>query len=353
MTVDTSSYETPAGITATVVKDSLGALTAETDKTEIVAGYTADKAPKCSVSTQLKNASTTYQWYQVGADSDTKLVGATERTYTMEPGLALGTYQYYCTVAADGVMKKSEAVEITVSTECHHTITVLKNERKATCVTNGYTGDECCKNCGKVLKAGKEILAKGHHSWDEGTVTKEPTTTQEGVKTYTCTVCGASRTESIPVRMPQVGEVLTEKTLGVSYEVTQAGIDGTVTYKGPTLADAPVAGKKSITVPATVTIDGVTYRVTAIGDKAFAKCRKVTKITVGKNITTIGKQAFSGCKKLKTLTIKSTKLTKKTVAKKAFKGFPTKAVIKVPKKQRSTYKKLFKSKGLSSKVKIK
>ena len=36
------------------------------------------------------------------------------------------------------------------------------------------------------------------HKWDSGKVTKQPTETTEGVKTFTCTACGATRTESIP-----------------------------------------------------------------------------------------------------------------------------------------------------------
>lgn len=35
------------------------------------------------------------------------------------------------------------------------------------------------------------------HSWDSGTMTKEPTTAEEGIKTYTCTVCKEKKTEAI------------------------------------------------------------------------------------------------------------------------------------------------------------
>ena len=47
--------------------------------------------------------------------------------------------------------------------------------------------------CGHEL-----ISSKAEHSWDNGTVTTEATHTADGVRTYTCTVCGATRTESIP-----------------------------------------------------------------------------------------------------------------------------------------------------------
>ena len=86
---------------------------------------------------------------------------------------------------------------------------------------------------------------------------------------------------------------------------------------------------KTVAVPATVKIVGITYKVTGIEANAF-----------------------KGCKNLKTLTIKSTQLTKKNISKNAFKGVTKKTTIKVPKKKLTSYKKLFKSKGLSSKVKV-
>lgn len=42
----------------------------------------------------------------------------------------------------------------------------------------------------------------GTHSWDAGTVTKEPTESETGIKKYQCTVCGYEKTESIPVKVP-------------------------------------------------------------------------------------------------------------------------------------------------------
>ncbi len=109
--------------------------------------------------------------------------------------------------------------------------------------------------------------------------------------------------------------------------------------------------KTSYTVPDTVKIEGVKYKVTKIAAKAFKNQKKLKKVTIGKNITSIGKQAFYGCKKLKKITIKTTKL--KTVGKQAFKGIHKKATIKVPKKKYKKYKKLLKGKGQKKTVKIK
>ena len=55
---------------------------------------------------------------------------------------------------------------------------------------------------------------------------------------------------------------------------------------------------KTVTVPATVTIDGVTYKVTAIAKNAFKNNKKIKKIVIGNNIMTIRAGAFGGCTNL-------------------------------------------------------
>ena len=58
-----------------------------------------------------------------------------------------------------------------------------------------------------------------------------------------------------------------------------------------------------VTVPRTVTHDGITYSVTAVGDYAFKSCPGMTNITLPKSILTIGKSAFAHCSGLTTLTL--------------------------------------------------
>ncbi len=43
----------------------------------------------------------------------------------------------------------------------------------------------------------KEVLPKVDHTWNEGEVSKQPTCTEDGIKTFTCTVCGDTKTEVI------------------------------------------------------------------------------------------------------------------------------------------------------------
>lgn len=68
--------------------------------------------------------------------------------------------------------------------------------KPATCTETGLTDGISCSVCGTVIKAQEEIPAKGH-SWNEGEITTSPTCENAGVKTYTCTVCNATKSEAI------------------------------------------------------------------------------------------------------------------------------------------------------------
>ena len=68
--------------------------------------------------------------------------------------------------------------------------------KPATCTETGLTDGISCSVCGTVIKEQEEIPAKGHR-WNEGEITTAPTCENAGVKTYTCTVCNATKTEAI------------------------------------------------------------------------------------------------------------------------------------------------------------
>ena len=109
---------------------------------------------------------------------------------------------------------------------------------------------------------------------------------------------------------------------------------------------------KTFSIPATVSIQGYTYKVTEITPKAFNNSKNLQAVTIGKNVKKIGKEAFLGCKKLKKITIKSTVL--KSVGTNTIKGINKKAVIKCPKKQLKKYQKLFgKKSGYQKGMKLK
>ena len=89
----------------------------------------------------------------------------------------------------------------------------------ATCGADGRI-DTVCANCGDVI-ATKVIPATGAHTWDNGTVTTEPTETTPGERTFTCAICGQTKTEIIPA----TGAHTFVFTKTVAPTCTEAGYD--------------------------------------------------------------------------------------------------------------------------------
>lgn len=195
-------------------------------------------------------------------------------------------------------------------------------------------------------KRGIKFSCLDIHDWDNGVITIQPTAVKDGTKTFTCAACKTTRTEKVfKLGLPQKGKSVTDSKSNNTYKVTKSAT------KNGTVELAKVGKSTSnITIPNSVTIDGITYKVTSVSKNAFRNNKKLKKVTVGKNITKINANTFYGCKNLKTITIKSTNL--KSIGKNAFKGISPKAKIKVPPKKLSYYKKLFAKKGLKSTVKI-
>ncbi len=128
------------------------------------------------------------------------------------------------------------------------------------------------------------------------------------------------------------------------YRITKTGKNAAVTYLQP--SDKTV---KKVRIPDKVCIEGMDYRVTAIGKRAFSGCRRMKELTMGKEILSIGKDAMKGCKRLKSVTIYTTKLNKKRIGKDAFSGIHKKAKILVPEKKLRAYRRMLKLSGLSPK----
>lgn len=235
-----------------------------------------------------------------------------------------GSKTYTCAVCRE---TKTEEIPAT-----GHQNKEVRDKKAATCTKAGYTGDTYCKDCGELLKTGKETDALGH-TWGKGKVTRKSTYTAAGQITYTCSRCGEKRVITTKkLFYPKAGTKYT--VAGCQYKVIKAGAE--VSLVGTN------KNAKSVTIPAVIKVKGVTYKVTSIGTKAFNGSKKLRKVTIGTNIKKISNNAFFKCKSLKTVTIKSVLLTKKTANKKAFKGVNKKMVIKVPKKVKKAYVKMFK-----------
>ena len=131
-----------------------------------------------------------------GAAPTVQPAGAAEHSF--EPAIVTIHYNpdpvYGWTLDADG---KWQGYTVSSKGACLHTgYGTTENTVPATCGEAGHV-DTICSNCGEVIST-KEIPATGAHTWDNGTVTTEPTETTPGVRTFTCAVCGATRTETIP-----------------------------------------------------------------------------------------------------------------------------------------------------------
>ena len=198
--------------------------------------------------------------------------------------------------------------------------TKIVNKKDATTTAEGYTGDTICLGCNATLKKGT-IIPK--------------------LKKL---VTPSKPSKPTKPSAPAKGTVLETGRIKYTVIVVAKNKTGQVSLsKGKNTA--------SVTVPATIKLNGFTYSVTQIGNSAFAKSSKLKKVIIGKNVSIIGSKAFYQCKNLKTIRIKSTILKK--VGAKAFSGTHKKLVIQVPKKQKKAYTKLLKSKGQRKQTKIK
>ena len=266
--------------------------------------------------------------------------------------------------------KCSEKEERTLKATGHKSETV--RAKAPTCKENGYTGDEVCKVCHETLNKGTTIpktdshewgkwttvrestctekgeqsrkcavcgeeeiesLPLAKHSWDNGKVTQAPSYTKVGVKTWTCSECGKTKTTTLAkLPMPKAGTKVIVG--GNQYTVTKAGSEVRFSKAN--------AKARAITVPSTIKAKGITYKVTSVGTNAFKNCKKLTKATIGANVKVIKAKAFNNCPKLKAVTIKTALLTKKTASKKCFSKVNKRMVIKSPRKVKRAYVKIFK-----------
>lgn len=155
-----------------------------------------------------------------------------------------------------------------------------------------------------------------------------------------------AKENNIPVKlMPKPakkGTILTVPSKKIKVKVTSSS------KKNPTVAVMKITNKKAkkLTIPSTVKVGGVTYKVTAVASQAFKGNKNLTNITIGRGITKIGNEAFAGCKNLKKITVTAGNLT--TIRKSAFKGINKKATITVKgtKKAKTALKKQLKKKSV-------
>lgn len=146
----------------------------------------------------------------------------------------------------------------------------LKGEKAPTCTKAG-TGHTECSVCGDVMSTGVCVKELGH-KWNSGRVTKKPTYTAAGVRTFTCTVCKATKTGSI-------AKLATTDISKNTSKITVSGIENKI-YNGK------VHTQKSLVVKAgakTLRLNK-DYTVTYSKNKAVGKASVIIR----------GKNAYSG-----------------------------------------------------------
>ena len=181
---------------ATCTEDGVKTFTCQNDKshtyTEVIpaTGHDYDDGVVTTKPTYTENGVKTFTCHNCGD------------TYT-ESIPALG-YTYNETVVAptcteDGYTMH-ECVEDATKSFKDNIVPALGHEYKevttpATCKDAGSV-DKVCERCNDKQHV-RDIPVNEEHQWDEGVITKEPTATEPGIKTYTCTVCNKTKTESI------------------------------------------------------------------------------------------------------------------------------------------------------------
>ncbi len=102
----------------------------------------------------------------------------------------------------------------------------------------------------------------------------------------------------ITFRLDGNSKTASNKTIvdGICYELNASTKEATVTS-----GDTKYTG--SVTIPETITHQGVTYNVTSIGEYAFQDCSGLTSVTIPNSVTSIGGNAFDGCIGLTSVTI--------------------------------------------------
>ena len=133
-----------------------------------------------------------------------------------------------------------------------------------------------CSGCGEFVKDAAHTYESGTakgHSWDNGVVTEKATTEKEGIKTYTCTVCKATKTEKIAKLNPTTNNNNNNSNSSTVKKGTKVTIKG-YKYTVKNSSEVTFTGVKNkkaskISIPATVKIKNKSYKVTAMSEKSL------------------------------------------------------------------------------------
>ena len=268
---------------------------------------------KADSSSTHKNSNITCKWYQEGEEGWNRVRDESGNMVTT-PELAItknGTKREDWKVeVTDGNDIEQMTFSLADTEHCEHKWSIDDIE-DATCTKDGkkmYSCEYCYK------QKTEKIPALGHE-WDEGTVTKQPSVTEEGIRTYKCKRSGCKETmtekiaklpkpEQPSTEKPGTGEtkpsgdnktpVTSDNNAGTAKQTLKPGTkivdkktkaaykvmaDNTVQYTKVTSKKA-----KTVKVPSTITVNGVKCQVTSIAPKAMKGNKKLKKVIIPSSI---------------------------------------------------------------------
>lgn len=147
------------------------------------------------------------------------------------------------------------------------------------------------------------------------------------------------------IKPAATGTKLTKGT--VTYRVTSSDVQNPkVCYESNSDTNAT-----SVSIPSTVTIDKVKYKVTRVDTGAFQSNTKLKSLTIGSNVGAINSKAFYKCKNLSKVKIKSKRLS--TIGSKAFYGIKNNAIFYAYRSKLKTYQSKIKKSGINTTIRLK
>lgn len=265
--------------------------------------------------------------------------GAAGMIKTIKPN-GQGKYMYNGWVTLAGADASLKYLEITYTGD----ISTLRIEVQKTTDTSSSLGKFW-------FEAGHEDKATGNHDFVSAdgkpfvVTASDPTTVTvdlaaSGIKLADCVESGGMHlhyggTDDAPLKTGTTAEIIDAKlTNGASEEAPEVGtvleVDGNkykVTRAGYTVSlYRGIKTAANVKVPEIITVDDITYNVTAIAPSAFKGNKVLQEVNTGKNVTSIGTYAFKSCTKLSSVTMGANVTT---IAKEAFGGCTSLASIKI------------------------
>ncbi len=271
-----------------------------------------------------------------------------------------GVKTYTC-----GICGKTKTENIAKTTE--HLHSEIRNKKAATCGETGYTGDTYCIDCGTKLSSGKTIAKLSTHTWDDGKVTKEPTCTTKGVKTFTCSICAKTKTENIAATGHQHTEIRKKKDAtcgedGYTGNTYCTDCKKTISY-GQTITKTNNHSwddGKATTEP-TCTVNGITTFTCSVCGKTKTRSIKATGHSYGEYVIVkeptstekgLKSKTCSVCGKVYSVTLAKTASSKITTTNTTDSEQNTQTDQQTTKKIKLNQRKLTLKKGKSFKLKV-